>query len=87
MRTLAKHIEVLAVTDIQGNMSPLRFKAKTKDDEDIVISIDKIESKEYEKLAGNVMLLYRCRGLVNDKERDFELKFEINSCKWMLWKM
>jgi hypothetical protein len=87
MRTIAKQIEVLTVTDAQGNMSPLRFKAKTKHDEDIIIRVDKIESKELEKMSGNDMLLYKCRGIVNDKHRAFELKFEIKSCKWMLWKM
>jgi hypothetical protein len=87
MKTLAKKIEVLATFDTEGNISPLRFKAKTKTHEDIIISIDTIKSKEFEKIAGNEMLLYRCKGIVNDKERDFELKFEIMSCKWILWKM
>lgn len=87
MRTLARPIEVITITDEKGNISPLRFKAKSKDNIDLVIHIDKIFSRESERLAGNSMLLYKCKGLVNDKERDFELKFEINSCKWMLWKM
>lgn len=87
MRILAKQIDVLVVTDSSGNMSPLRFKAKTKDEEDIIIKIDKIESKEFEKTTSNIMLLYKCKGIVNNKARDFELKFEIKSCKWMLWKM
>jgi hypothetical protein len=87
MRTISKPIEVLTITDTLGNMAPLRFKAKTKSDEDIVICVDKIESKEIDKMAGNLMLLYKCRGIVNDKARNFELKFEIKSCKWMLWKM
>ena len=79
--------EVLSVTDEKGNISPLRFKAITKDNVDMVISVDKVDSKELEKLAGNLMLLYRCRGIVNDKERNFELKFEIKTCRWMLWKI
>lgn len=87
MRTLAKPIEVLTCTDQLGVMMPLKFKAKTKTNEDIIISIDKVESQELEKLSGNLMLLYKCRGIVNDKERNFELKFEIKTCKWMLWKM
>lgn len=87
MRTLAIPIGVLTATDEAGMMYPLRFKALTKNKEDIIIKVDKVESKELEKFAGNPMLLYKCRGLVNDKERSFELKFEINTCKWMLWKM
>ena len=87
MKTLARPIEVLAYTDTLGNMSPLRFKAKTKDDADVIINVDKVESRELEKMAGNLMLLYKCKGVVNEKQRDFELKFEIRSCKWILWKM
>ena len=87
MKIIARPIEVLAVTDTLGNMSPLKFKAKTKSNEDIVISVDKVESRELEKMAGNKMLLYKCKGVVGEKQRDFELKFEIRSCKWMLWKM
>jgi hypothetical protein len=87
MKTIASAIEVLTHTDKLGNMSPLKFKAKTKTNEDIVISVDKVESRELEKIAGNLMLLYKCRGLVNEKQREFELKFEIMSCKWMLWRM
>jgi hypothetical protein len=87
LKILARPIEVLAHTDIKGNMSPLRFKAKTKDNENLVISIDKIESQELEKMAGNMMMLYKCKGVVGDKQRDFELKFEIKNCRWMLWKI
>lgn len=87
MRTIARPIEVIAHTDVKGNMAPLRFKAKTKDNQDIVINVDTIESQEREKISGNLMLLYKCHGLINDKERPFELKFEIKTCKWMLWKV
>jgi hypothetical protein len=87
MRTLAKPIEVLTATDLLGNMSPLRFKAKTLNNEVIVIKVDKVESSELEKFSGNIMMLYKCRGIVNDKSRAFELKFEFKSCKWMLWRM
>ena len=31
MRTLARPIEVLTVTDEKGNMLPIRFKAKSKE--------------------------------------------------------
>ena len=87
MRTLAKSIEVLTISDSYGNMIPLRFKAKDKNEDVIIIKVDNVKSSESEKLFGNIMMLYKCTGLVNDKHREFELKYEINSCKWMLWRM
>jgi hypothetical protein len=87
MRTFARPIEIITITDSYGNTSPLRFKTKDRIEEDIIIKVDKVEAKEVEKLAGDIVLLYKCRGFVNDKNREFELKYELVSCKWMLWRM
>jgi hypothetical protein len=40
-----------------------------------------------EKLAGNEMLVYRCESSIDGIEKVYELKFEIKSCKWMLFKI
>lgn len=87
MRTFTKPIELIAYSDETGVTTPLKFKIKTKDDIDLIIRVDKVILRELEKLAGNVMILYKCRGIVEGKEREYELKYEINSCKWMMWRM
>ena len=51
------------------------------------MSIDRVVSVEFEKFAGNPMYRYTCRGIIAGKERQFELKFEVNTCKWYLFKV
>jgi hypothetical protein len=33
------------------------------------------------------MILYRCAYVGNDVEKILELKYELNTCMWMLFKM
>lgn len=87
MKVLAKPIEMVAWFNEGGLPTPIRFKLKTNEESSLVIKIDKILFKEKEKLAGNVMYLYRCQSLIEDIEKTYELKYEINTCRWMLYKM
>ena len=38
-------------------------------------------------LAGNNKLVFTCRSLINDTEKSFEIKYEIATCKWVLYKI
>ena len=87
MKIIAKPIEMVSWTDINGNMHPVRFKIANNDETISVIKIDKIVSVDKEKLAGNHMLVYKCQSVIKGTERLFEIKYELNSCKWMLWKL
>lgn len=40
-----------------------------------------------EKLAGNKMLLFRCKREIDGELKPFEIKFELGTFKWYLWKM
>lgn len=86
MKVLMKDIEVIAWFKKSGHPTPIRFRLKDKDKGNIVISIDKVIFSEEEKLAGNRMILYRCQSVINNIERIFELKYEIDTCKWYLYK-
>ena len=87
MKIVAKQIGVISWTNINGKINPVRFKL-TKDDGSIsVIKIDKVISIEREKLAGNNMLVYTCQSIIKEVDRIYELKYELNTCKWMLYKI
>jgi hypothetical protein len=51
-----------------------------------VIKIDKIIVKDTEKLAGNIMIVYKCQSLIDDTIKLFEIKYEISTCKWIPFK-
>jgi len=52
-----------------------------------VIKIDKVISVDKEKFAGNDMLVYKCQSVINEVDRIYQLKYEIITCKWMLFKI
>lgn len=87
MKVLMKPIEMIAWFTKDGSPTPLRCKLVDENMENIVIKIDKILYKEEEKIAGNRMLVYRCESIINDSLRIFELKYELATCKWFLFKM
>ena len=52
-----------------------------------VVKIDKIIVKETEKLAGNIMIVFKCQSLIDNVIKLFELRYEISTCKWILYKI
>ena len=87
MKVVAKPIEVISVTDTKGNIRPLRFKIINEDESESVIKIDRVICVEREKLAGNQMLVFKCQSVINEVETPYEIKYELSSFKWMLFKI
>lgn len=87
MKVIAQPIEVISYTDNKGNIRPLRFRVQGEGEPLRVIKIDKIILKEMEKLAGNPMLIFKCQSLINNMIRPFEIKYDLKTCKWMLYKI
>lgn len=87
MRVIAKPIDMLAWFDKNGIPSPLKFRFINEEEANYVVNVDRVITKEKEKLAGNEMMLFRCQSVIDGIEKMYELKFEIKSCKWMIYKM
>lgn len=87
MKVVAKQIEMVSYTKINGEIQPIRFRMQLEDELVKVIKIDKVITKENEKLAGNNMIIFKCQSVIDDVERLFEIKYELATCKWMLFKM
>jgi len=87
MKVIAKPIEMVSWSDKNGNLKPVRFRIENEDESVSVIKIDKVLTMDREKLAGNHMLVYKCQSVIKGAERLFEIKYELNSCKWILWKL
>lgn len=87
MKVLMKPIEMIAWFNKDNYPIPLRYRVASENMENVVIKVDKILFREEEKLAGNRMILYRCESLINDTQKLFELKYDISTCKWYLFKM
>ncbi|MBZ9688628.1 hypothetical protein G9F72_020085 [Clostridium estertheticum] len=87
MKVLALPIEMVSYTDDKGAIRPIRFRMQMVNEPMQVIKIDKVIVKDTEKLAGNLMLVYKCQSLIGNDIKLFELKYEIATCKWILFKI
>ena len=82
MKVIMRSIEMIAWFTKEGVANPIRYKL-----DDQVIKVEQVTSKYEEKLAGNRMIVYRCQSEINGQLRQFELKFELQTGKWFLFKM
>jgi hypothetical protein len=86
LKILSKPISVVSVTDYEGCIQPLRMKITGEDCDEIVVKLS-VSYFEKQRQAGNYMFVYRCKGEINSIMKEFEIKYELNSCKWILWKI
>jgi len=87
MEVLSLPIEMVSYTDKKGSMRPIRFRLQIDDQSMQVIKIDKVILKEIEKFAGNIMVVYQCQSLIENVIKLFEIKYELSTCKWILFKI
>ncbi|HHV95408.1 MAG TPA: hypothetical protein GXX37_02865 [Clostridiaceae bacterium] len=87
MKTYMKTVKMLSVTEENGMQTPLKFQLKNEDGGRITVKVDNVIFRNEEKLAGNKMLVYRCQSQINGVLKVFELKYEVSTCKWYLYKM
>ena len=86
MKVYMKPIKMISLSEESGIITPLRFQIKNEQ-EYITISIDNIVLRNEEKLAGNRMFIYRCQSDIEGALKVYELKYELATCKWFLYKM
>ena len=60
---------------------------ETEDESIQVIKIDRIIDRTQEKLVGNHMIIFNCQSLIGNVEKRYELKYELGTCKWILFKI
>jgi hypothetical protein len=87
MKVVMKPVKMIAWFTEDGVPTPVRFNIQQNDQSGLTVRIDRIIQKREEKLAGNRMLVYTCQSMINDIERVYEIKYELNSCRWFLYKI
>ena len=86
MRILMQPIEMIAWFTLEGTPNPIRYRMISDDASNIVVKIDRVVTRSEEKLAGNRMFIFRCQSEIDGLLKLFELKYELNTCKWYLYK-
>lgn len=87
MKILAKPVDMVCWFEKTGIPHPLRFKVINEDESEAVIRVDRVITLDKERLAGNDILVFKCQSVINNMQRVFELKYELKTCKWILFKM
>ena len=87
MKVLALPIEMLSYTDNKGYINPIRFRLQLDKEPMQVIKIDKVIEKGVGNFAGNNTILYTCQSLIDDDTKLFEIRYEIETCKWILYEI
>jgi len=87
MKVLALPIEMVSYIDNKGYIKPIRFRMQIDDEPMEVIKIDKVIVRDTERFAGNIMLVYKCQSLIDDVIKLFEIKYEVSTCRWILFKI
>lgn len=87
MKIYMKPIESIVWFTREGIPHPLRYRITSEDKTYTTVKIRRILTRTEEKIAGNRMLIFRCEGEINGVLKIFELKYELNTCRWFLYKM
>jgi hypothetical protein len=86
MKVVSKEIEMIAYFKKGGKISPIKFRLE-EEGKCQVIKIEKVISSDLEKLCGNRMLVFICSAIIGDVEKVFELKYDVERCNWILFKI
>lgn len=86
MKVLMKPIDMIAWFTAEGVPRPIKYRLM-EEEKYHTIRVDRVMERSEEKWAGNRMLVYRCQSVIEGREQVYELKYELNTCKWFLYKM
>ncbi|AGC69548.1 hypothetical protein Cst_c25980 [Thermoclostridium stercorarium subsp. stercorarium DSM 8532] len=87
MKILMRPVDMISYTTKDGAVYPVKFRISDDRDENRVIRIDRVVSRREEKLAGNRMLVFTVKSVINGTECLYEMKYELSTCKWFLYKI
>ncbi len=87
MKVLMKPIRMIAWFAEDGVPTPVRYNMRLDDEANLTVRIDRILQKKEEKLAGNRMMIFTCQSMIDGFEKIYEIKYELSTCKWFLFKM
>lgn len=78
---------MIACFDMKGGIVPIKFRLETENQDLRIIKIHKTSHHTEEKIAGNPMRTYVCTISIDGIEKTCEIKYELISCKWTLFKI
>lgn len=87
MKVVNLPVEMISKTNLEGVITPVKFRLVGEDEAWIQIKVDQIITKELNKLAGNKTWVYECQSIINGTKKPYQLRYEVDTCKWKLFKI
>lgn len=87
MEVLLKPIEVVAAFSRDGTLRPIRFRVITDDTGYETVMVKNISRRRRERAGKASIDIYTCLGSVMGRDTPFELKYEITTGEWSLYRM
>ena len=87
MKVIAKEVDMIACFTRGGDIKPIRFKLIDEEECEKVIKINQVITKKLSKMAGMHTYIFNCFVLLNEIQMLCEIRYEIDTCKWMLFKI
>lgn len=78
---------MIAWFNVEGVIMPLKFRLETENHLLKTIKIEEILYHKEEKIAGNLIRTYACTIQLNGIIKPCEIKYELDTCKWLLFKV
>jgi hypothetical protein len=86
MKTVMQPIEMIASSNIDGVLIPIRYRINDGE-ESVVVKVDSVLTRIEEKVTGIRSMIFRCRSTIEGVQKVFDLKYEVDWCKWFLYKI
>lgn len=80
-------IQMISVCSTVGDLTPLRFRFENNEHSVETIDVNSVHSYQDTKFNGIKEIQYVCSAFINDTEKLFILKYNVNSHKWIMFKM
>jgi len=87
MKLLRTPIYMIAGFDEEGKGHPFKFRFLNEESSHTVVHIDRVLKRDIDKFAGNQMIKYTCQSIIQGQERIFEVRQEMGTNKWFLYKI
>ena len=78
-------IQMIAVTDTTGRMSPLRFRFEADDHHIETVTIEKTVSRDENDYSGVREKRFICTAIVGEVRRLMEIRYHVASQKWRIF--
>lgn len=86
MKIINKQIDMVAHHSKDGIQTPMKFRLQ-EGDERIIIKVGRVVESQEGKFGGQRYITYVCESTIDDIEKRYELRLEVERARWTLFKM